>query len=217
MFKCTLKKVLGFTLIELLVVIAIIAILAAMLMPALESAREAATLTSCKSRMRQVGLAERMYAQNWDGWIFLSGAHADWSRRYTSWEFEYPLEDYASAKTWYCPRYVAAKGLKHQDMVDGLPGEIGFILHSGHDFYGLDDIKESAPHWGWVGYGAADATRLRDYDSGDIRATDTPWASNDDLPYPENAVANLLMGDGSVRDSSLMFVFGGKMFPEPEE
>ena len=59
----------GFTLIELLVVVAVIAILAALLMPALSQARGKARQVRCISNLRQIGLAVFMYANDNNGYL----------------------------------------------------------------------------------------------------------------------------------------------------
>jgi prepilin-type N-terminal cleavage/methylation domain-containing protein/prepilin-type processing-associated H-X9-DG protein len=63
----------AFTLIELLVVIAIIAILAAILFPVFARARESARSASCLSNLKQLGPAQAMYLQDYDGRFLPSG------------------------------------------------------------------------------------------------------------------------------------------------
>jgi prepilin-type N-terminal cleavage/methylation domain-containing protein len=104
-----------FTLIELLVVIAIIAILAAIMLPALQSARERGRTTACQNNMGQIGKAAGMYQGDYDDYIAMPGSgktsgatgYHGWKQGYdrymvTEWRAVYNM---LWAPMWNCPTH----------------------------------------------------------------------------------------------------------------
>ncbi len=103
----------GFTLIELLVVIAIIAILMAILMPALRRVKEQGKMISCLGTLKQWNLIAAMYTEENDGkfWDSAPNTPGYWFPRYMDEE----LKSWKKNKLWFCPS--ATKPITDEDGV----------------------------------------------------------------------------------------------------
>ncbi|HTQ52162.1 MAG TPA: DUF1559 domain-containing protein [Candidatus Acidoferrales bacterium] len=129
------RSLCAFTLIELLVVIAIIAILAAMLLPALSSAKEAGRRIACLNNLRQLGLASQMYVNDNQG-LYPPRSETN------SWPNQFYVNYGKSVKILLCPTDVATGfskpatvggGSSSNDVADASPRS--YIINGWNDYF----------------------------------------------------------------------------------
>ncbi|MCC2669270.1 MAG: hypothetical protein K0Q72_1741 [Armatimonadetes bacterium] len=193
----------AFTLIELLVVIAIIAILAAILFPVFARAREAARATSCKSNLKQIGLAVKMYQQDYDEILpfYVNGSNfafnpANIHDSYWGWFYTPYIKN---AGIWNCPSTRLAAfgtgGNAGKGNAYGMP----YFVESKADALFEDPSGTIFAH---------DSYETRLDDNGDLMCaqagqvvghTQSPAVQRADEAYRHNDVCNVLWYDGHVK------------------
>jgi prepilin-type N-terminal cleavage/methylation domain-containing protein/prepilin-type processing-associated H-X9-DG protein len=195
----------GFTLIELLVVIAIIAILAAILFPVFAKAREAARATTCKSNLKQIGLAMNMYKQDYDETLPFSvngqpkmvngQVNFGWLAADSYWAWFY-LPYTKNQNLWYCP---SAKDANCKYSSYGLSG----FLDGSFTTPGISDAAIVEPASTIF---AHDSYESRLDDNGDTLCADngqtialTQWPTQWGEYYRHSDSCNVLFCDGHVK------------------
>jgi prepilin-type N-terminal cleavage/methylation domain-containing protein len=135
----------GFTLVELLVVIAIIAVLIGLLLPAVQSAREAARRSACSNKLKQLGLGMHAYLSS-KQYFPSNSFHPNAGTAWQNWER-------MSANYQILP-FLELQGVFDSINLDGSAGAMYAVIRSKQDaFICPSDIGPGSNNWGPSNYG----------------------------------------------------------------
>lgn len=175
----------AFTLIELLVVISIIMIVVAMLLPALQTARESARQVTCAAKLQQIGILTHVYGNDWEHWLPASGLSMGANGAFRGSSSFFGQGYVTDPRYWSCP----SNQYTLRGTVAPFPGIYNATRHSYR--YAGEPGNDHAPGYlwnartGWPGSGNTIATPMRLWN--------WPMWKQDDLRFPSN---DMLAGDG---------------------